>query len=105
MSWSSATAGRSTTTAALPTSGTKPWRHRPTSPSKTSSHSSKKRCKAIGQSRRESNMGTRYGILLVSGSHTHQENYGAAFAADKRCRVIAVTDEANIDRHRRELNE
>jgi predicted dehydrogenase len=47
----------------------------------------------------------RYGVLLVTGSHTHQENYGAAFAADKRCRVIAVTDEANIDRRRRELNE
>jgi predicted dehydrogenase len=43
--------------------------------------------------------------LLVSGSHTHQENYGAAFAADKRCRVLAVTDEANIDKRRRELNE
>jgi predicted dehydrogenase len=50
-------------------------------------------------------MGTRYGILLVSGSHTHQENYGAAFAADKRARLIAVSDEANIDRRRRELNE
>lgn len=50
-------------------------------------------------------MGARYGILLVTGNHTHQENYGAAFAADKRCRVIAVTDEANIDRRRRELNE
>lgn len=47
----------------------------------------------------------RYGVLLVTGSHTHQENYGAAFAADKRCRIIAVTDEANIDRRRRELNE
>lgn len=49
--------------------------------------------------------GARYGVLLVTGSHTHQENYGAAFAADKRCRVIAVTDEPNIDKRRRELNE
>ena len=47
----------------------------------------------------------RYGVLLVTGSHTHQENYGAAFAADQRCRLIAVTDEANIDRRRRDLNE
>lgn len=47
----------------------------------------------------------RYGILLVTGSHTHQENYGAAFAADARSRIIAITDEANIDRRRRELNE
>src|SRR5438105_7236224 len=50
-------------------------------------------------------MGARYGILLVTGSHTHQENYAQAFAADKRCRLIAATDEPNIDRRRRELNE
>jgi predicted dehydrogenase len=50
-------------------------------------------------------MKPRYGILLVSGSHTHQENYAAAFAADPRCRLVAVTDEAGIDRRRRELNE
>ncbi|MCI0377070.1 MAG: Gfo/Idh/MocA family oxidoreductase [Gemmataceae bacterium] len=49
--------------------------------------------------------GARFGILLVTGSHTHQENYAAAFAADKRCRLIALTDEANVDRRRRELNE
>src|SRR5438876_222680 len=47
----------------------------------------------------------RYGVLLVTGSHTHQENYAAAFAADQRCRLIAVTDEPNIDRRRRDLNE
>src|SRR5262245_36304771 len=47
----------------------------------------------------------RYGILLVTGSHTHQENYAAAFAADKRCKLIAVTDEPDIDPRRRELNE
>ena len=35
----------------------------------------------------------RYGVLLVTGSHTHQENYAAAFAADRRCRLIAVSDE------------
>jgi myo-inositol 2-dehydrogenase / D-chiro-inositol 1-dehydrogenase len=47
----------------------------------------------------------RYGILLVTGSHTHQENYAAAFAADKRCKIVAVTDEPDIDQRRRELNE
>src|SRR5689334_12535221 len=47
----------------------------------------------------------RYGVLLVSGSHTHQENYAAAFAADPRCRLVAVTDEADVDPRRRELNE
>lgn len=50
-------------------------------------------------------MKPRYGILLVSGMHTHQENYAAAFAADKRCQIIAVSDEATIDKRRRELNE
>ena len=47
----------------------------------------------------------KYGVLLVTGSHTHQENYAAAFAADPRCRLVAVTDEPDIDRRRRELNE
>jgi myo-inositol 2-dehydrogenase/D-chiro-inositol 1-dehydrogenase len=50
-------------------------------------------------------MNARYGVLLVSGMHTHQEGYAAAFAADKRCRIVAVSDEANIDRRRRDLNE
>jgi predicted dehydrogenase len=47
----------------------------------------------------------RYGVLLVTGSQTHQENYAAAFAADTRCRIVAVTDEAGVERRRRELNE
>ncbi len=47
----------------------------------------------------------RYGVLLVTGSHTHQENYAAAFAADPRCRLIALTDEKDIDARRRRLNE
>ncbi len=48
---------------------------------------------------------SRYGILLVTGGHTHQENYAAAFTADPRCKLIAVTDGAPIDKQRRELNE
>ncbi len=47
----------------------------------------------------------RYGILLVTGSHTHQENYAAAFAADPRARIVAVTDEPGIEPARRALNE
>src|SRR5262249_31052802 len=39
----------------------------------------------------------RYGVLLVSGNHTHQEDYALAFAADPRCRLIAVTDESGVD--------
>ena len=46
-----------------------------------------------------------YGVLLVSGSHTHQEGYAAAFASDKRCKLVAVTDEPDIDAKRKELNE
>jgi predicted dehydrogenase len=46
-----------------------------------------------------------FGVLLVTGSHTHQEMYAAAFAADKRCRLVAVTDERDVDMRRRELNE
>ena len=46
-------------------------------------------------------MKPRYGVLLVSGSHTHQENYGAAFAADKRCRVVAVPDAMGPGQRRR----
>lgn len=48
---------------------------------------------------------TKFGVLLVTGSHTHQENYATAFAADKRCQLIAVTDEPDIEKRRRELNE
>ena len=48
--------------------------------------------------------GVRYGVLLVSGSHTHQEDYAAAFAADPRCRIVAVTDEKDVSPRRRRLN-
>jgi myo-inositol 2-dehydrogenase / D-chiro-inositol 1-dehydrogenase len=48
---------------------------------------------------------TRYGVLLVTGSHTHQENYAAAFAADPRCKIVALTDEPGVDKRRRRLNE
>ncbi|MSQ96058.1 MAG: Gfo/Idh/MocA family oxidoreductase [Gemmataceae bacterium] len=50
-------------------------------------------------------MNPRYGVLCVTGGHTHQENYARHFAADRRCRLIALTDEANVDRRRRDLNE
>jgi len=41
-----------------------------------------------------------YGVLLATGLRTHQENYALAFAADPRCRLIAVTDEADVPPHR-----
>lgn len=45
-----------------------------------------------------------YGLLLIAGSLTHQENYARAFADDERCRLIGLTDEADIPTRRRELN-
>ncbi len=48
---------------------------------------------------------TTYGILLVTGGQTHQEMYAPAFAADRRCKLIALTDETTIDARTRRLNE
>ena len=47
----------------------------------------------------------RYGVLLVSGRWTHQENYAIAFAEDPRCRLVAVTDEKGVSPQRAALNE
>ncbi|NUQ64108.1 MAG: Gfo/Idh/MocA family oxidoreductase [Pirellulales bacterium] len=46
-----------------------------------------------------------YGVLLIAGARTHQENYAPLFAADRRCRLVGVSDEADVSRRRRELNE
>ena len=46
-----------------------------------------------------------YGVLLVAGDHTHQPNYAEALAADARCRLVGLTDEADVTPRRRELNE
>src|SRR5690606_31015134 len=46
-----------------------------------------------------------FGLLLVAGCHTHQENYAREFARDSRCRLIGLTDEAGIPPRRRELNQ
>ncbi len=45
-----------------------------------------------------------YGLLLIAGAHTHQEMYARAFAADPRCRLIGLTDEADVPLRRRALN-
>ncbi|MCS6860808.1 MAG: hypothetical protein NZT92_10875, partial [Abditibacteriales bacterium] len=37
-----------------------------------------------------------FGVLLVAGRRTHQENYATYFAADPRCRLVAVTDEEEV---------
>ncbi|MBI3468812.1 MAG: Gfo/Idh/MocA family oxidoreductase [Planctomycetes bacterium] len=46
-----------------------------------------------------------YGVLLVTGAHTHQENYAEAFAADPRCRLVGLTDEPDLPPRRNALNE
>jgi predicted dehydrogenase len=46
-----------------------------------------------------------YGVLLVAGDHTHQPDYAAALSADKRCRLVGLTDEANVSPRRKKLNE
>jgi predicted dehydrogenase len=38
-----------------------------------------------------------YGVLLVTGGHSHQEIYAPLFAADRRCRILAVADETGIE--------
>ena len=35
----------------------------------------------------------KYGVLLLGGNRTHQENYASSFAQDARCRLIAFADE------------
>ncbi|MGE0607422.1 MAG: Gfo/Idh/MocA family protein [Pirellulales bacterium] len=46
-----------------------------------------------------------WGVLLIGGSHTHQENYAAAFAADRRCRLVGLSDAADISPRRAALNQ
>ena len=45
-----------------------------------------------------------YGILLVTGLMTHQENYAGFFLSDPRCKLIAVTDELDVPQRRADLN-
>jgi hypothetical protein len=54
---------------------------------------------------RKSGQSSPYGVLLVAGAHTHQENYAEDFAADPRCRLIGLADEAGVSKRRKALNE
>ena len=47
----------------------------------------------------------RYGLLIVGGNLTHQENYARAFVADSRIRLVGLCDESDIPLRRRELNQ
>lgn len=43
-------------------------------------------------------------VLLVGGDRTHQEFYADWFAADGRCKLAALTDEADVGAERHALN-
>ncbi|MBM83968.1 MAG: hypothetical protein CMJ78_25715 [Planctomycetaceae bacterium] len=45
-----------------------------------------------------------FGLLLISGNQTHQENYARGFAADSRCKLIGLTDEPYLPERRQRLN-
>jgi len=46
----------------------------------------------------------KYGVLLLGGHRTHQENYAHLFAAEPRCRLIASSDERDTPPDRVALN-
>ena len=48
---------------------------------------------------------TTYGVLLLGGNQSHQENYARDFASDPRCRLIGVTDEVDVSPRRSHLNQ
>ncbi len=45
----------------------------------------------------------KYGVLLLGGHRTHQENYAGLFANDSRCQLIAFADEQDAPVERIEL--
>ena len=45
-----------------------------------------------------------FGVLLVSGRLTHQENYALNLRADPRCIVVGLSDETEISSERAQLN-
>lgn len=48
---------------------------------------------------------SKYGVLLVGGMRTHQENHAEIFAANPNCRLVAAADEGNIPEWLSKLNE
>ena len=45
-----------------------------------------------------------FGVLLVTGGMTHQENYGRGFQDDPRANVVGLADESDVDERRARLN-
>ncbi len=49
-------------------------------------------------------MTARYGVLLVGGGRSHQENYALDFGADDRCRLVGIADEEGVGEKRARSN-
>lgn len=45
-----------------------------------------------------------FGVLLISGRLTHQENYALNLRADPRCTLVGLTDEKDVPAERAQLN-
>ncbi|MDE0314963.1 MAG: Gfo/Idh/MocA family oxidoreductase [Candidatus Poribacteria bacterium] len=45
----------------------------------------------------------KYGVLLLGGHRTHQENYAQSFANDRRCQLVAFADEPDAPEERIKL--
>ena len=45
-----------------------------------------------------------FGVLLISGRLTHQENYALNLRADPRCTLVGLTDEKDVPPERAQLN-
>lgn len=45
-----------------------------------------------------------YGVLLVTGGFSHQEDYAKAFAGDRRCKLIGIADAADVTARRKKFN-
>ncbi|MBC8356791.1 MAG: Gfo/Idh/MocA family oxidoreductase [Planctomycetes bacterium] len=54
---------------------------------------------------RDGGLSPPYGVLLISGDHTHQPGYAEALMAGGRCKLIGVTDEDDISDSRHQLNQ
>lgn len=45
-----------------------------------------------------------WGVLLISGDHTHQPGYASALAGDQRCRLVGLTDTPEVPPERQRWN-
>lgn len=59
----------------------------------------------LGASNEKGGHSPPYGVLLVSGDHTHQPGYAQALTSDGRCKLVGVVDEHDVPEPRRQLNQ